>query len=118
MGDDRDYGEPWEPEEFGVRSSAIGSFVPEGTYRPVPIVWLAGAGFLQIFALIFLFVLLFGRPPFYTLAATGLISFSIGRWTFRRGMAQAGRGWRVFTVAVLVLNWAIVSFGAFAMAYG
>ena len=88
--------------------------MPEGSYRPVPIVWLAGAGFLQVFVLIFLFFLLFARPPVYTCAAAGLASFWIGHWTYRRGMAQAGWGWRWLTVTVLLVNWALVSFGAYA----
>ena len=113
MSDDeqKDYG----PPEYGVRSSNIGSFIPEGTYRPVPIVWLAGAGFLQIPALMILFLVFSASPPIFTVLSAGLVSLAIGRWTFRRGMAQASSGWRIFTMVVLGANWALVSFGAFAL---
>lgn len=115
----RDEGEEFRPpENTGVRSSNIGSFMPEGTYRPVPIVWFAGAEFVQIWALFFVFLFLSGSPPIFTLLLSGLITLAIGRWTFRRGMAQAATGWQIFTLTALALNWMLVSFGAFAMWYG
>lgn len=109
--DDVDYG----PAEYGTRSSDLGSFIPEGSYRPVPIVWFAGACFLQIPGLIILFVMLANKAPIFTWLTTAILSWAIGRWTFGRGMAQASTGWKAFTVAVLALNWLLVCLAGFVM---
>lgn len=98
----------------GIRSSDLGSFLPEGTYRPVPIVWLMAAFLLQVFGLIFLFALLSGKPPAFLAATGALVSFGIGYWTFGRGMAEAATGWKILTVLVLLLNWLFVGLPAFA----
>ncbi|OJW62015.1 MAG: hypothetical protein BGO57_01165 [Sphingomonadales bacterium 63-6] len=109
--DEEDYG----PPEYGVRSSDIGSFLPEGTYRPVPIVWFASAWFLQSIVLLVVFFTLLNKHPAFNILACGLLTFAIGRWTFRRGMAEAGSGWRLFTGLALAFNWAVVSAGALAL---
>ncbi|WP_444609168.1 hypothetical protein [Blastomonas fulva] len=50
-----DPGVPRTPDEdIGVRSTDIGSFLPEATYRAVPIVWFVSALMVQFFALAFL----------------------------------------------------------------
>ncbi|KPL68557.1 hypothetical protein SZ64_10840 [Erythrobacter sp. SG61-1L] len=108
---EEDYG----PPEYGVRSSDIGSFLPEGTYRPLPIVWFAAAWLLQIFALPVMFFSLLTTHPAINIIACGLLTYAIGRWTFRRGMAGAGNGWRIFTVLALGFNWVVVSVAALAL---
>ncbi|KPF75914.1 hypothetical protein IP68_05185 [Blastomonas sp. AAP25] len=50
-----DPGVPRTPDEdIGFRSTDIGSFLPEATYRAVPIVWFVSALMVQFFALAFL----------------------------------------------------------------
>jgi hypothetical protein len=85
---------------------------PDGEYRPIPIVWAAGAFVIQALALFVTFFALYAFDPLYTAAAAGLISILIGRWTWRRGMSRAPWGWKGATLAVLVANWALVSLGA------
>lgn len=109
--DEEDYG----PPEYGVRSSDIGSFLPEGTYRPVPIVWFAAAWFLQSIVLLVVFFSLLNNHPAINIIACGLVTIAIGRWTFRRGMADAGSGWRLLTILALAFNWVVVSVGALAV---
>lgn len=108
--DDDDYG---PPVEFGVRSSDLGSFIPEGSYRPVPIVWLTAAWVVHSLALIVLFFLLFEKPAIYTLLTTAIVTFWVTRWTFGRGMAEAGNGWKVATVVLLAINWLFVAMGTY-----
>lgn len=115
MRDEKDFDGDYGPPEYGVRSSDIGSFLPEGTYRAVPIVWFAAAWFLQSIVLLTVFFVLLEKHPVFTVLAAGLISYGIGVWTFRRGMAQAGRGWQIFTAIALAFNWVVVSAGIFAV---
>ena len=42
---------PTPDDNIGVRSTDIGSFLPEATYRAVPIVWFVSAMMVQFFAL-------------------------------------------------------------------
>ena len=86
----------------------------EASYRPVPIVWFAAAWFLQVFALVTLYILLAAQAAILTAGATALSSWLIGRWTWARGMAQAGQGWRWATIAALALAWAWTVLLAFA----
>lgn len=95
------------PDAFKVevQPSALGSFMPEVTYRPVPIAWFLAAWVVHSFSLAILALILSSRPAFYTLATTFLVTIMVVRWTFARGMQQAGVGWRAATVIALALNW-------------
>ncbi|MCP5397025.1 MAG: hypothetical protein H6918_09915 [Sphingomonadaceae bacterium] len=103
--DDGDYG---APIESGVTTHNMGSFMPEGAYRPVPIVWLGGAWFVQVAVLMVLFFLLLGKAAWFTIAAAGLATYGIHHWTWARGMKDAGTGWKVLTVLALGFNLALV----------
>ena len=104
-----------EPEvDNGIRSSNIGSFMPEGTYRPVPIVWFAGAYILQSLALVALFGILISKGSLLIIASSALATFGIGRMTFQRGMATAAKPWQIATVAMLLANFLLVVLGALA----
>jgi hypothetical protein len=108
--------EPGRVDEgmLGVRSSNIGSFVPEGTYRPVPIVWFAAAWIVHSFSIGFLFLLLINKAAIFTWLTTLLISFAVARWTFNRGMRDSGLGWRIATIAALACNWGLIALTAAA----
>ncbi|KPH65832.1 MULTISPECIES: hypothetical protein [Novosphingobium] len=111
-------GEYVGPAEQVVQYSDIGTFMPVGYYRPIPIVWFAGAWFAQVGLLLFLFVLLLGKPMAYTLLTSALVSFGIWRWTFGRGMSEASTGWKIFTTGALLFNWLLVAFVEWAVIQG
>lgn len=85
---------------------------PDGEYRPIPIVWAAGAFVIQAASLFATFFALYGLAPIYTALAAAAISLLIARWTWRRGMQAASRRWKAAVVTVLALNWALVSLAA------
>lgn len=94
-------------EDIGVRSTDIGNFLPEATYRAVPIVWFVSALMVQFFALAFLLSL-----PVIGVAIVALstvVSVMVRYWTFRRGMSRASRAWKIATDVSLLLNWAWLS---------
>lgn len=94
-------------DEICVRTTNIGSFVPEGTYRAVPIVWFVSAMMVQFFALAFLLSLpLIGIA---IVALSTLVSVIVRYWTFRRGMSRAPRAWKIATDVSLLLNWGWLS---------
>ncbi|MGQ2940890.1 MAG: hypothetical protein ACT6Q7_06975 [Blastomonas fulva] len=103
-----DPGVPRTPDEdIGVRSTDIGSFLPEATYLAVPIVWFVSALMVQFFALAFLLSL-----PVIGVAIVALsmvVSVMVRYWTFRRGMSRASRAWKIATDVFLLLNWAWLS---------
>ncbi|MFN3819358.1 hypothetical protein [Blastomonas sp.] len=98
---------PTPDDNIGVRSTDIGSFVPEATYRAVPIVWFVSAIMTQFFALAFLLSLpLIGIA---IVALSAVVSVFVRNWTFRRGMARASRGWKIATDVGLLVNWGWLS---------
>ncbi|WP_324262396.1 hypothetical protein U4960_04565 [Altererythrobacter sp. H2] len=101
-------------EAFGITTNSAGTWLPEASYRPVPIVWFAAAWFMQMFMLAVLYLLLASEAAILTAGATALSSWLIGRWTWARGMAQAGRGWRAVTIGALAFAWAWTALLAFA----
>jgi len=103
---------PAAPEDIGIHSSPIGSFMPIGIYRPLPIVRFAGAIVVQVLALLLLFGLLYSKAGMFTVVTTALVSFALGKRTLDRGMVEASTGWRAATISVLALNWLIVSLGS------
>lgn len=106
------------PAEHVVEYSEMGTFMPVGTYRPIPIVWFAGAWVVQVFALVVLFLVLSSKAALFTIVATALASLGIGHWTFGRGMSRASTAWKIFTVAALLFNWGMVAAIAWAMQAG
>lgn len=82
--------------------------VPDTAYRPIPIVWFAGAMILQWVVLTGLFFLLINQPSWMTVFAAALVTGMIGKWTWDRGMAGAGNIWRAATIAVLTANLLLV----------
>ena len=86
--------------------------IPDGSYRPVPIVWFTGALFAQIFLTGFLFLVLVGKSGGLTIAITAMSTAAIGAWTWQRGMGNAGIGWRVATVLMLLFWFALFASAA------
>ena len=80
--------------------------MPDGAYRPVPIVWFTGALFLQFIvqAMLALVLALLGLPAVFNLAFAVLATGVIGYHTWGRGMATASLGWRMATAAMLLIT--------------
>lgn len=98
---------PTPDDNIGVRSTDIGSFLPEATYRAVPIVWFVSAMMVQYFALAFLLSL--PLISVATVALSTVVSVLVRYWTFRRGIACASRAWKIATDGFLLLNWGWLS---------
>lgn len=79
-------------------------YVSDASYRPIPIVWFAGAMLLQVITQPLLIGLLWGTlalpGPVVTMVSLGA-SGLIAVMTWRRGMDRAAPAWRVLTIAML-----------------
>ncbi|WP_323801459.1 hypothetical protein [Parasphingorhabdus sp.] len=95
-------------ENVGVQASSLGSFVPEAHYRPIPIVWFAGAWFIQCFAMMVLFVVLLSKAQIFTLLTCAIVTYGLWHWTNQRGMKDASTGWKVTTIVALGFNYLVL----------
>lgn len=77
--------------------------IPDATYRPVPIVWFAGALLFQIIALTVLFFTLHSKDGMFTIAGSVIASIGILVWTWNRGMASASHAWKITTCISMFL---------------
>lgn len=92
-------------------------YVSDTAYRPIPIVWFAGALILQVIlqsALYFVFAVVFGASPFVTIAAALLGSALIWHLAMRRGMASASFTWRCATLVMLAFFFLLTALSALA----
>lgn len=87
------------------------SDLPEGWYRDIPIVWFTGAVLSQVGVLFLLFVgsAWIGANASKVLAI--LVSFYILYRAWCRGIGSSSLGWRIATVAVLLVQLAMVLVG-------
>ncbi len=120
MPDDRkNYPDPREEDIFaGDRrisrpdSSLPDWEVPDTAYRPIPIVWFTGAMVVQLVAL-FVIVLAFQHQTgWITISLSSLATGAIGKWTWDRGMSNAGYGWKLATITVMVAQLALACLAA------
>ncbi len=88
--------------------------IPDAAYRPIPIAWFAAAFLIQMVTLLCLFVILSGQPGWVTISLSTLVTVVLARWTWDRGMREAGTGWQIATAAVLAIQLALVWLGAAA----
>lgn len=86
--------------------------IPDASYRPIPIAWFAAAFLVQMLVLFALFLVLSGQNGWITIFLASLATGAIGVWTWDRGMRDASTGWRLATIAVLVIQLAFVCLGA------
>ena len=92
-------------------------YASDTAYRPIPIVWFAGAMILQVTAqpaIVFLALTMLGLPAIITFAIAVLASFAIGFITWKRGMAWAAMGWRISTLTMLAFFLVVTALGLFA----
>lgn len=79
--------------------------MPDGAYRPVPIVWFAGALFLQILVQPLIALVVIGMlefPAWVNLVFAFLATGMIAQMTWSRGMGRASPAWQFCTGAMLV----------------
>lgn len=86
--------------------------IPDASYRPIPISWFAGAFLLQMVVLFAIFMVLLGKHGAFTIGASALATGAIGKWTWERGMKDAGTGWKVATVIMLAVQLGFIILGA------
>ena len=86
--------------------------IPDAAYRPIPIAWFAAAFLLQMTVLFAIFVMLIEQSGWVTIALSALATGALGKWTWERGMKDAGTGWRVATALMLAVQLTFVCLGA------
>ena len=86
--------------------------IPDASYRPIPITWFAGAFLLQMVVLFAIFMMLVSKHGMLTIGLSALATGAIGKWTWERGMKDAGSGWKIATVAMLIVQLAFIILGA------
>ena len=87
-------------------------YASDTAYRPIPIVWFAGALILQVLAqplVAWLAWGLLGWPRAYVVALALVASGVIWQFTWTRGMQQAPRVWQVATAAMLLFFFTITA---------
>ena len=88
--------------------------IPDAKYRPIPIAWFAAAFLIQMVVLFVIFIALVGQSGWITIALSSLATGALGKWTWNRGMKDAGQGWKMATVLMLIAQLAFVCLGATA----
>lgn len=78
-------------------------YVSDAAYRPIPIVWFAGAMLLQVVTQTAVLLLPMFFPPLVAIAVAILATGLIARLTWKRGMATASAAWRLATAAMLAI---------------
>jgi hypothetical protein len=89
--------------------------IPDAAYRPVPIVWFFSAWLVQFFALIVCFKIGSSLHYYLAIAFCVLITGLIAKWTWRRGMTDAGKGWKIATIMMLTFQLAFAVLLGLAM---
>lgn len=97
------------PPDIGIHSWPIGSYMPMGFYRPVPIVRFTATIVFQSLANLVLHALLYELPGVVTVGTCVLVALVLARRAFARWLGQASAGWKVATLATLALNLLLVS---------
>lgn len=93
-------------------------YVSDTAYRPIPIVWLASALFMQVLAQPAIFFILhtaFGFGPLMTFSFALLATGIIWHFTWERGMRDAGSAWQIATALTLAFFLAITALGLAAL---
>lgn len=86
--------------------------MPDASYRPIPIAWFAAAFLLQMIVLFVIFLVFMSKHGAFTIGLGSLATAMIGKWTWDRGMKDAGAGWKVATALTLGIQLAFVILGA------
>ena len=87
-------------------------YASDTAYRPIPIVWFAGALLMQVIAqpvVAWLFWGLLDLPSAIVVGAAMLVSGFIWHHTWERGMHSASRAWQVATALMLLFFFGITA---------
>ena len=76
-------------------------YLPDASYRPIPIAWFAGALVLQVIAMPTIFVTMIGFGPTLTIGVSTLASAVIWLLSWQRGIRTASRAWQIATLVML-----------------
>lgn len=87
-------------------------YIPDASYRPIPIAWFTAAVLIQSVAMFAIYMVLSNKNGWLTIAATGLASLAIYFWSMDRGLKSAGNGWKIALAVVLTLQFLLVANGA------
>ena len=85
--------------------------IPDAKYRPIPIAWFAAAFLLQMVVLVVIFWVLIDESGLITMGLASLATGALGKWTWDRGMKDAGTGWKIATVLMLLFQLTFVYLG-------
>ena len=85
--------------------------IPDAKYRPIPIAWFAAAFLLQMVVLVVIFWVLIDESGWITMGLASLATGALGKWTWDRGMKDAGTGWKIATVLMLLFQLTFVYLG-------
>lgn len=121
---DREYPDPrkedvvYDERRISRPDSSLPDWYASDTaYRPIPIVWFAGALILQVFAMPAVFLVgavWLGFPPLVTVAVALLVSGLIWHLAMERGLRGASLAWRFVTGAMLAFFFGITALTALA----
>ena len=89
--------------------------MPDTAYRPVPIVWFTGAFFLHLILSGVLAMIVLPKSGTVWFALCALAAGGIAKWTWDRGMKDAGFGWKLATILMLAFNLLFVAAIAFSV---
>ena len=87
-------------------------YIPDASYRPIPIVWFTAAALSQMLALTIIFFVLIGKSGWFTILLAGLASGYVLYRALSGGLGRSGTAWRIAIIAVVLLQFAFVSIGA------
>ena len=121
---DRDYPDPreedivYEDRRISRPDSSLPDWYTSDTaYRPIPIVWFAGALIMQVFAMpaVFLIgVMGLGFSPLVTVTVALLVSGFVWHLAMKRGLRESSIGWRFATAIMLAFFFGITALTALA----
>lgn len=100
--------------DIGVHSWPIGSYMPMGLYRPVPIVRFTGTVVTQGVANVLLHAVLYTLPGAVAVGACTVVALILARRAFVGWLRQASAAWKLSTAVALALNLLLVSLASFA----
>ncbi|MEL6877633.1 MAG: hypothetical protein AAGL68_05985 [Pseudomonadota bacterium] len=86
-------------------------YIPDASYRPIPIAWFTAAVLIQSVAMFAIFTLLFKKSGWLTIGLAGLASIALYLWSMDRGLKEASMGWKMALAIVLALQFLLVANG-------
>ncbi|WP_298466426.1 hypothetical protein [uncultured Erythrobacter sp.] len=86
-------------------------YIPDASYRPIPIAWFAAAVLIQTVAISMIFFVFVAKSGWFTILLAGVASLGILHWSWDRGIGRAGTGWRSATIIVMAIQFLLICIG-------